>query len=152
MVKGKTLGETWDNFPIAAKAPVLLMGSKEEDISRPPPEKIKFVEDMNETEIATAMDLPLGLANLGNTCYMNATIQCLKTVPELTAALKRYSGGVASVEPSETITAALRDLYKAMDQGVALPPLILLQALHNAFPRFAERGEQGVWIQQDANE
>jgi hypothetical protein len=55
MVKGKTLGEAWTNFPIVANAMVLLMGSKEEDISRPPPEKIKFVEDMNETELATAV-------------------------------------------------------------------------------------------------
>lgn len=55
MVKGKTLGETWANFPIAPKLPVLLMGSKEEDISRPPAEKVKFVEDMNETELAAAV-------------------------------------------------------------------------------------------------
>jgi len=98
------------------------------------------------------MDMPLGLANLGNTCYMNATVQCLKTIPELAGALKQYVGGVNAADPSESVTAALRDLYKAMDAGVAFPPMILLQTLHSAFPRFAERGEQGVWMQQDANE
>ena len=36
------------------------------------------------------MDLPEGLINLGNTCYMNATVQCLKTVPELKNALLSY--------------------------------------------------------------
>jgi len=56
MVSGKTLGESWDGFPkLAPNKTLLLMGSKEEDISKPPPEKIIFVEDMNETELATAV-------------------------------------------------------------------------------------------------
>lgn len=96
--------------------------------------------------------MPLGLANLGNTCYMNATVQCLKSIPPLADGLKAFKGGVADSESSGAITAALRDLYNTMDKGVGLPPLILLQAMHNAFPQFAERGEGGVWMQQDAHE
>lgn len=83
---------------------------------------------------------------------MNATIQCLKTVPPLTQSLKKFSGGVGQEENAVAITAALRDLYNAMDKGMSLPPIILLQTLHNAFPRFAERGEGNVFQQQDANE
>jgi ubiquitin carboxyl-terminal hydrolase 14 len=153
MIKGKTLSDhSWENFPIVAGMTVLLMGTKEDDIQDAPVEQVKFVEDMNEMEFAAAMELPIGLANLGNTCYMNATVQCLKTVPELANSLQKFSGGVGSSDSPMAITAALRDLYRAMDKKVSIPPIILLQAIHTAFPRFAERGEHGVWVQQDANE
>uniref|UniRef100_A0A3B3BNZ2 Ubiquitin carboxyl-terminal hydrolase n=1 Tax=Oryzias melastigma TaxID=30732 RepID=A0A3B3BNZ2_ORYME len=102
------------------------------------------------------MELPCGLTNLGNTCYMNATVQCLRSVPELKTALRRYSGALRSSganAPSQYITAALRDLYETMDKtSSSLPPIILLQFLHMAFPQFAEKGDQGQYLQQDANE
>ena len=115
---------------------------------------------MDESELQSAMKLPAGLTNLGNTCYMNATVQCLKTVPEFRDALKQYirtgtSSGMAGLgmgDAATQITEAMRDLYKAMERGQNFPPLVLLQVLHNAFPRFAERGEQGGYQQQDANE
>lgn len=36
---------------------ILLMGSKEEDVPKEPVEKTVFVEDMNETELATAVSV-----------------------------------------------------------------------------------------------
>lgn len=135
-----------------------MMGSKEEDVPREPSEKPVFLEDMNEAELSSALDLPVGLTNLGNTCYLNATVQCLKTVPELRDALRGYSGGLTtpggSLEfvPSQSITAALRDLYEGMDKGSTMPPVVLVQMMHFAFPRFAEKSKMGGFQQQDANE
>ena len=66
----------------------------------------------------------------------------------------RFSGNVSlggGPDP-DNLTAALRDLYTTMDKGNTVPPIIMLQVLHNAFPRFAERGEGGGYQQQDANE
>uniref|UniRef100_A0A673YB89 Ubiquitin carboxyl-terminal hydrolase n=1 Tax=Salmo trutta TaxID=8032 RepID=A0A673YB89_SALTR len=102
------------------------------------------------------MEMPCGLTNLGNTCYMNATVQCLRSVPELKGALRRYAGALGSSganASSQYITAALRDLYETMDEtSSSIPPIILLQFLHMAFPQFAEKGDQGQYLQQDANE
>lgn len=49
-----------------------------------------------------------------------------------------------------SVTAALRDLYTAMDRGSgsSIPPFILLQVLHAAFPRFAEKSSHGGFQQQ----
>lgn len=156
MVKGGTLkDDEWGNIKLKNGMTLLMMGSAEalpeEPVVRP-----MFVEDMTEEQLASAMELPCGLTNLGNTCYMNATVQCLRSVPELKGALRRYAGALRSSganAPSQYITAALRDLFETMDKtSSSLPPIILLQFLHMAFPQFAEKGDQGQYLQQDANE
>lgn len=60
--------------------------------------------------------------------------------------------GGGSFVPAQSITVALRDLYSAMDRGASFSPVVLLQVLQLAFPRFAEKGAGGVYMQQDANE
>lgn len=100
------------------------------------------------------MKLPSGLTNLGNTCYMNAVVQCLKAVPELRESLKNYKEDIAisSLASAQSITAAMRSVFDQMDSGNTVTPVILLQTLHMAFPQFAQTGENGSYRQQDANE
>ncbi|XP_061878436.1 ubiquitin carboxyl-terminal hydrolase 14 [Entelurus aequoreus] len=156
MVKGGTLkDDEWGNIKLKNGMTLLMMGSAEA-LPEEPAVRPMFVEDMTEEQLASAMELPCGLTNLGNTCYMNATVQCLRSVPELKTALRKYSGALRSSgasAPSQYITAALRDLYETMEKtSSSLPPIILLQFLHMAFPQFAEKGDQGQYMQQDANE
>jgi len=167
MIKGAALkDDTWDNFKPKVKngATLLLMGSRDEDhLKAPDPaQKTKFIEDMDESELQTAMKMPAGLTNLGNTCYMNATVQCLKSVPEFREALVKYEGNNASNEAAASsydatglnhaMTSAMRDLYRSMESSATVHPFLLLNTLHTAFPAFAQRGEQGGYQQQDANE
>ncbi|UYV72716.1 USP14 [Cordylochernes scorpioides] len=148
MLKGATL----------KNVTVLLMGSKEE-LPSAPVSKPVFMEDMSETELASALDLPVGLANLGNTCYLNATVQCLKSVPELRQVLRDVSLASDTLPTPAgpgSLTAGLKDLLESMESGGgSITPIVLVQfvrLLHLAFPRFAEKGERGGFMQQDANE
>lgn len=159
MYKGTVIKDNaWpDNFEVSDGSIFMLMGSSEK-LPEAPVEKPKFIEDMNDNELALTLKLPAGLTNLGNTCYMSATVQCLRTVPELIEALKKFDVKLSllatlSNEPNnQGVTAALRDLYATMDCSSVSEPLILLRMLHSSIPRFAQRGEGNTFQQQDANE
>jgi ubiquitin carboxyl-terminal hydrolase 14 len=116
-----------------------------------PVEKTKFIEDMSENEIAQATQVPAGLVNLGNTCYLNAVIQCLKSVPELRETLKTFKNEAGFSGP-QSMTLAVKGVFDQMERSATVTPIMLLQTLHNVFPQFAQTGEKGTYRQQDANE
>lgn len=161
MVAGATiLDDDWGKSKgkIKENVMLLMMGSAEE-LPQAPSEKPRFLEDMSEAEAAAALSLPTGLENFGNTCYMNATLQCFKVVPELRETLRSYeprASGMAAMaaDTPNAITSALKVLYDTMDLNQARLPLALfLQTLHAAVPQFAERDEKtGHFKQQDAHE
>jgi len=155
MVKGQTLkDDEWTNFSKHLKDGIqLLMMGTADALPEAPVQKTVFMEDMSEEQLASALELPPGLQNLGNTCYMNACLQCLRTVPELKSALKKFKGGLAAGNPSQAVSTAMKDLFATMERtSGAIPPIIFVQVLHQAFPRFSEKNDQGVFMQQDANE
>ncbi|AEO61059.1 hypothetical protein MYCTH_2310867 [Thermothelomyces thermophilus ATCC 42464] len=159
LVKGGQLKDDADMSKLGLKPGqvIMMMGTPGEggpQVVRPT-EKIKFLEDMTEAEAAQqAGATPAGLVNLGNTCYLNATLQALRSIPELQEALAKHQHTSMSEVPQLDLTYQLKELFKEMSETQGgMTPFTFLNALRMAFPQFAERSKKGPgFAQQDAEE
>ena len=97
MAKGAWSGVLKDDadmsmMPIPDGMQILLMGTA--DSIATPSVKIEFVEDLPaEEQLKTGAVVPMGFKNLGNTCYMNATLQCFRAMESMRSALERIVPG-----------------------------------------------------------
>lgn len=141
---------------------ILMMGSSTMLIS--PKKKTVFLEDLPSEEAAKHVAEPSGLVNLGNTCYLNSVVQCLRAIPSLRKGLASYTpsppqgdqmmaNGMGMNQTNGIFISSLRDLYNNLDRTAdAVPPSNFVRATRMAFPQFAQLGPQGQPQQQDAEE
>ncbi|CCC08730.1 unnamed protein product [Sordaria macrospora k-hell] len=141
LLKGSQLKDDTDMSKVGLKPGqmIMMMGTPGEGggaIARPT-EKVKFIEDMTEAEAAQqAGATPAGLQNYGNTCYLNSTLQVLRSIPELSDALKSYKGEQSMSDP----TTQLRNLYDMMSKTQeGIPPLGFLHALRVTYPPLKQK-------------
>ncbi|KAF8889053.1 hypothetical protein BD779DRAFT_1521718 [Infundibulicybe gibba] len=157
MVKGGVLKDdtSWKRVGPKAGQTFMVIGAAG-DLPKPPEKPIVFLEDMADEDLAEALAKPVGLVNLGNTCYMNASIQALRVIPELQAALSTPAG----TQSSSPLPLALQQLYTSMSRTTdSVTPTQFLHTLRQVNPQFAERARgggipqgMGGYAQQDAEE
>ncbi|KAM3136181.1 hypothetical protein pb186bvf_011640 [Paramecium bursaria] len=129
---------------------ILLNGAKE-DI-KIDHKNIVFLEDLTADQKAALLKekagiiLPIGLENLGNTCYLNSSIQILRRVNEL-------NDHITKQDHNDIFYHALRGVFLDLQQkGQSVTPKRFLMVFFSAFPQFMEKDGHGGFKQQDADE
>ncbi len=142
----------------------MLMGSadQEQEEMKKGNLELEATQKLNDSEASDAdpnmIKIPGGLINLGNTCYMNASLQCLRAISELNEALEQYKAPIPriignEVDAVKAVTISIRELFKSLDKSVeGVPPLFVLKFFREAFPQFSQQDQHGVFMQQDAEE
>lgn len=157
MIASKLLKDTDDlsKFSIKPGQVVTVIGTAG-PLPSAPSKPVVFLEDMPESQLA-AIRPPLGLQNLGNTCYMNASLQAIRTIPELDPALREYRlSGPSGADKDAAFTQSLKTLFGTMREKTVsedyVVPLLPLTSLRQVAPQFSEQDPHGGYSQQDADE
>ena len=161
-VKGGQLKDNadWAALGIKPGQKLMLMGTAEV-LAAPPEKATVFAEDLPPDVVAAAQAInPPGLANLGNTCYLNSSLQCMRAIPEIGTSVQKFVSGGGGSSPQEVAAretiAALKELNGELDRGTSakeVTPYNFVGRFRQAFPMFAQQNEGGRgYQQQDAEE
>lgn len=142
----------WSKLAIKTGHQFMLVGTAGE-LPQPPAQRTVFMEDMSDTQLAEADPIPAGLENMGNTCYLNSTVQVLRSIPELRENLNQFKGASSEIlNRDSALTCSMRDTYQDLVKtSQSYSPFDLIRTLRLYAPQFAEQ-TQGHFSQQDAEE
>ena len=130
----------WKDLHVTEGQVLMMMGSAAPAAAVPlPPSATSFTEKDADGNIIHVKDqkedlfVPSGLMNLGNTCYFNATVQCLGRNPEFKSDLIKQSlenGSAASLNSDDStgrLVQTMGSMFTQMKKAESIPPLAVLQ-------------------------
>lgn len=158
MFKGKVLQDAnaLGTAGVVGGAVLMLMGSA--SVLAEPEGLQKFSEDFTVQERAQLFQdcegaaLPAGLKNMGNTCYMNSTVQCLRRLKEFAVALTSFASESHN-DPHDKFVVELGNVFRQLESsGDTVTPWNFIFLLRRMNPLFDETDEEGRHIQHDSEE
>ncbi|CAK7265144.1 deubiquitinating enzyme [Sporothrix epigloea] len=160
LIKGKQVKDETDMASLGLKSAqaIMVLGQPGAAPVRfeAPAVKTRFVEDMVGAGQSSQdmLAAPSGLTNLGNTCYLNASLQAMRTIPELQDSLINRTQVDSENSGTTQLARQLRDVFSNLSSSHApCIPTRFLSTLRSSNPRFAERSRTGQgFAQQDAEE
>lgn len=140
---------------------IILVGTAEGGELKAPSEKTIFFEDLTSDERAKILNenkmapLPVGLQNLGNTCYLNSIIHMLRSIPSFLSILRNSDLSKNQGSTSIKFLRSFRKLMDSMDGSVErVIPEDCVDLFRFQFPQYSTMtgGKFSMFQQQDAEE